>query len=116
MSYVKRICRFDTATGCECDDCPMGDYERAQAVEFVRALCHQLHEMTTQLERLERQGVTGTNGRACAMRTEAAALRKDIREAQRLIDRLRRRYYLEGPPSAPRPTSRAATAARSSRS
>jgi len=50
------------------------------------------------------------------MRTDAAALRKDIREAQRLIDRLRRRYYLEGPPSAPRPTSRAATAARSSRS
>jgi hypothetical protein len=92
----------------------MGDYERAQAVEFVRALCHQLREMTSQLERIERQGVTGTNGRACAMRLEAAALRKDIREAQRLIDRLRRRYYLEGAPSAHSPTSRAAISARSS--
>ena len=30
------------ATGCECDDCPMGDYQPAQAVELVRALCHQL--------------------------------------------------------------------------
>jgi hypothetical protein len=92
----------------------MGDCERAQAAEFVRALWRQLHEMTTQLERIERQGVTGTNGRACAMRLEAAALRKDIREAQRLIDRLRRRYYLERAPSGHSPTSRAATAARSS--
>jgi hypothetical protein len=65
-------------------------------VELVRALCHQLHGMTTQLDRLERQGVTGTNGRACAIRLEAAALRKDIREAQRHIDRLCRRYYLRG--------------------
>lgn len=57
-----------------------------------RQRCHQLHEMTTQLARVERQGVTGANARACAMRLEAAALRKDIREAQVLIDRLRRRY------------------------
>jgi hypothetical protein len=92
----------------------MGDCERAQAAEFVRALCHQLREMTTHLERIERQDVTGTNGRACAMRSEAAALRKDIREAQRLIDRLRRRYFLDGAPSAHSPTPRAATAARSS--
>jgi len=66
------------------------------------------------LDHVERQGVK--NARSCAIRLQATALRKDIREAQRLIDRLRRRYYLEGPPSAPRPTSRAATAARSSRS
>ena len=74
----------------------MGDCERAQAAELVRALCHQLREMTTQLNRHQRQGVTGTNGRACAIRLEAAALRKDIREAQKLIDRLCRHYYLGG--------------------
>jgi hypothetical protein len=48
--------------------------------------------MTTQLARVERQDVTGRNGRACALRTEAAALRRDIQEAQFLIDRLQRRY------------------------
>jgi hypothetical protein len=41
-------------------------------------------------------------------------LRKDIREAQRLIDRLRRRYYLDPAPGTHSPTSRAAAAARSS--
>lgn len=56
----------------------------AQAVELVRALRHQLREMTAQLACVERQ--------ACAMRLEAAALRRDIREAQVLIDRLQRRY------------------------
>jgi hypothetical protein len=69
----------------------MGRYEVAQALELVRALRHQLHEMTTQLARVERQGV-GRSGRACAMRSEAAALRRDIREAEALIDRLNRRY------------------------
>jgi hypothetical protein len=89
----------------------MDDCQRAQAVELVRALCRQLHEMTTKLERIERQGV-GTNGRACAMRLEAAALRKDIREAQRLIDRLRRRYYLDPAPGTHSPTSRQSPLAR----
>jgi hypothetical protein len=69
----------------------MGRYEVAQALELVRALRHQLHEMTTQLARVERQGV-GRSGRACAMRLEATALRRDIREAEALIDRLNRRY------------------------
>src|SRR6516164_1634929 len=70
----------------------MSDHDTAQALEFVRALRHELHEMTAQLAWVERQEVTGTNGRACAMRLEAAALRRDIREAQLLIDRLARRY------------------------
>ncbi|MGO8767964.1 MAG: hypothetical protein ACLQIK_14495 [Mycobacterium sp.] len=70
----------------------MGDCEAAQAVKLVHALRHQLHEMTTQLARVERQDVTRRNGRACAMRLEAAALRRDIREAQVLIDRLQHRY------------------------
>ena len=72
----------------------MGDYEAAQAAELVRALRHQLHEMTTQLARVQRQvlRVTPWNGRARAMRLEAAALRRDMQEAHVLIDRLQRRY------------------------
>lgn len=66
--------------------------DAAQAVELARALCDQLHEMTRQLERLERQGVTGMKGRASAIRCETAALRRDINEAKTLIDRLERRY------------------------
>lgn len=65
----------------------------AQAVEMVRALRVQLVEMTSQLAWIERQDVTGRNARACAMRIEAAALRRDINEAQILIDRLQRRYH-----------------------
>jgi hypothetical protein len=65
----------------------------AQAVELVRALRHQLHEMTAQLAWVERQDVTPTNGSSharCAWKQ--AARRRDIREAQVLIDRLQRRY------------------------
>jgi hypothetical protein len=66
--------------------------QAAQAVEFIRALrAHQV-EMTSQLAWIERQNVTGRNARAYAMRVEAAALRRDINEAQILIDRLLRRY------------------------
>jgi hypothetical protein len=68
------------------------DQAAAQAVELVRALRDQLHKMTRQLARLEREDVTGTNSRASAIRHEAAALRVDIGEAQFLIDRLERRY------------------------
>ncbi|HTZ14884.1 MAG TPA: hypothetical protein VMC78_14890 [Mycobacterium sp.] len=72
----------------------MGDfYQRAQAAELVRALCHQLDDMTTQLDRMERQGAK--YARSSAIRLEAATLRKDVREAQRLIDRLKR-LYLDG--------------------
>jgi len=70
----------------------MGYCQVAQALELIRALRHQLHNMTTQLAWVERQDVTATNGRACAMRMEAAALRRDIQEAKFLIDRLQRRY------------------------
>ena len=58
----------------------------------MRALCDQLHDMTRQLARLERRGVASKNGQGMAARYEAAALRRDIHEAQRLIDRLERRY------------------------
>jgi hypothetical protein len=73
-------------------DSVMGDREAAQAVELVRALRRQLREMTDRLAWVERQDVTRRNGRACPMRSEAAALRRDIREAQVHIDRLQRRY------------------------
>ena len=70
----------------------MRDCEAAQALELVRALYGQMREMTSQLAWIERQGVTGGKGRACVMRMEAATLRRDIKEAQVLIDRLQRRY------------------------
>jgi hypothetical protein len=75
-----------------CDDLVMGDCEAAQAAELIRALCHQLRKMTDQLAWIERQDVTRTNGRACAMRLQAAALRRDTLKAQVHIDRLQRRY------------------------
>jgi hypothetical protein len=64
----------------------MRDCDVAQAAEFVRALKQQLHEMTARLARLEPQAVTD------ALQLEATALRRDILEAQFLIDGLRRRY------------------------
>ena len=70
----------------------MGDHQTAQAVQFIRALRHELHEMTTKLAWVERQEVTARNGRACAMRMEASALRRDIKQAQALVDQLQRRY------------------------
>jgi hypothetical protein len=90
--FVKWLCGFAAATGAECDDRVMRHCEVAQALELVRAVRHELHEMTTELAWVERQEVTGRNGRACAMRMNAAALRRDIQEAQALIDRLQRRY------------------------
>jgi hypothetical protein len=69
------------------------DCHTAQAVELVRALRQQLHEMTTRLAEVERNGVTCTSGRACEMRLEGAALRRDIAEAKFHIERLQR-YYL----------------------
>jgi hypothetical protein len=74
----------------------MGRCEVAQALELVRALRHQLQQMTTQLAWVEHQDVTSRNGRACAMRMEAAELRRDIKEAQFHIDRLQRRYLSNG--------------------
>ena len=48
--------------------------------------------MTTQLAGLQPLGGGETNGRASEMRTVAAALRRDIQEAEAHIDRLQRRY------------------------
>ena len=62
----------------------------AQAAEFVRALHVHLRKMTSDLARVEREGVAGRSSRD--MRLEAAALRRDLAEAKVLIDRLQRRY------------------------
>jgi hypothetical protein len=82
----------------------MDEVDAAQAVELVRALRDQLHQMTHQLAWLDRQDVTGTNSRASAIRSEAAALRRDINEAKVFIDRLQRRYLNTDAP-APRRVS-----------
>lgn len=93
------------------EDHSMGRWQVAQAVEFVRALRVQLGEMTSQLSWIERQNLTATNARACALRAEAATLRRDIKEAQSLIGQLER-CYLERHGAnrvlraAPRPVAR----------
>ena len=80
--------------------------DAAQALELIRALRDQLHEMTTQLAWVERQDVTRRNGRVCAMRQEAAALRRDIQQAQFFIDRLQRRYLNGDERTQPHPARR----------
>jgi hypothetical protein len=70
----------------------MDERDAAQAAELVRGLRGQLHKMTNELVRLERQHVSGTSSQASAIRREAAVLRRDIAEAQSHIDRLQRRY------------------------
>ena len=84
----------------------MDQRDAAQAVELVRALRDQLHEMTHQLVRLERLDVTGASSRASAIRCEAAALRRDINEAQILIARLQRRYLNSDGHAQPRRPAR----------
>jgi hypothetical protein len=68
------------------------DCNTAQAVELIRALRYQLHEMSTRLAQVECHCATCRNGRACEMRLEAVALRRDITEAQVRIGRLQRHY------------------------
>src|SRR5215813_7518595 len=71
---------------------PMSNHQTAQAVRLIDALQDQLDKMTVELAWIERQDVTARSAQACAMRMEATALRRDIQEAQFLIDRLQRRY------------------------
>ena len=78
------------ATGCE--NLVMQESDPAQAAQLVRALCDQLREMTAQLAWADARNVPGPNGHAT--RLDAAALRRDIAEAQMHIDRLQRRYRL----------------------
>jgi len=68
----------------------MQDCDPAQAAELVRALRDHLREMTAKLAWVESRDVPGPNGHP--PRLEAAALRRDITEAQMHVDRLYRRY------------------------
>jgi hypothetical protein len=70
----------------------MDAWQKAQAVEFIRALRFQLREMTAKLTWIERQMVTASSGRATALRAEGLALRRDIREAESLVGRLEQSY------------------------
>ena len=83
--------------------CP---HEVAQAVELVRALRHQLHEMTRQLNWLEGQSVSSPNRRPAAVRLEVAELLQDISQAQVPIDRLQRRYLSSNGPGTRSPDRR----------
>ena len=92
----------------------MGDCDAAQAVELIRALCDQLREMTHHLAWVDSRDVT-TTSQAGAKRLEAAALRRDIAEAQMHIDRLQHRYFSgdthaqQGPAAGPPRAMRTAT-------
>jgi hypothetical protein len=58
----------------------MGERDAAQAGQLIRALCEVRHDMIRQLRWLEDSGLA------------AAALRRDINEAQSFINGLQRRY------------------------
>jgi hypothetical protein len=70
----------------------MTDPNAAQARELLAALLEQVSVMTPRLVRAEREGACGDSSRARTIRREAAALRRDVGQAQFLIERLRRRY------------------------
>jgi hypothetical protein len=85
-----------------CDYFAMGASEAAQAMQLVRALRDQLAELTAQLAEVERKDVTlMKKGRASAVRLHAAALRRDIKEAQSFIEELQRRYLTNDERVAP---------------
>ncbi len=76
----------------------MGDRQAAQALKFISALRDQLNEMRAQLTRLERNSAGAASASmASARRVEAATLRRDIKEAQALVDQLRNRYLNDDP-------------------
>lgn len=80
-----------------CNDALMGDVDAAQAAELIRALVDAIYQMTHRLTWFE----TREDSQARGVRLEAAALRRDIYEARRHIDRLERRYLNIERPSIP---------------
>jgi hypothetical protein len=81
-------------------------------VVLIRALRAKLDEMTAQLALVEHHAVTTRSGSmASALRSEAAALRRDIAEALFLITRLQHRYpdVDEYPAAATQATAQAAS-------
>ncbi|HEY3995232.1 MAG TPA: hypothetical protein VGM40_04650 [Mycobacterium sp.] len=90
----------------------LGTADAAQAVELVRALRAKVDEMSVQLALVEHRAVSARSASmALALRSEAAALRRDIAEALFLITRLQHRYpnvddYTRQPPRRPQPKPR----------
>lgn len=74
------------------DDHVIGKSQPVQAANFVRELQWLVGTMTSRLAWVERRSLMASNARSGALRTEAAGLRRDIREAQSLIERLERCY------------------------
>jgi hypothetical protein len=68
------------------------DPDTAQARVFVCALRDQVRELSTRLAKAERPDGLLNTSRARVMRKLAADLRRDLGQAQFLIDRLHRRY------------------------
>jgi hypothetical protein len=64
----------------------------AQARQLIGALRDQLREMAPRLARAERDAIGGHSRVARARRLEAAELRRDVSQAQLLIERLHRRF------------------------
>jgi hypothetical protein len=77
-------------------------WQKDQAVEFIRALRFHVREMTGKLVWIERQTANASNARATALRAEAVALRRDIREAEALVGRLTQSYVPQPPAHAVR--------------
>jgi len=74
----------------------MGERDAAQAAQLIRALCEVRDKMIARMTWLEKHGA----------KLDAAALRRDIDEAQGHITRLQRRY-LGGAVQASQPLRRA---------
>jgi hypothetical protein len=85
----------------QADASSTGPRRVAQAAELNRALRAQLRDMSERLASVERRGLQHGSTLTPALRREAAALRRDIRQAQALIDRLQRSYGDERPRRTP---------------
>jgi hypothetical protein len=79
----------------------MGERNAAQAAQLIRALSDVRDELISRMTWLESRGA----------RVDAAALRRDVNEAQTHITRLQRRY-LGGDVQAAQPTRQARVARR----
>ena len=90
-SHVTEVSRQDPW----CNQFSVDTHDAAQALELVRALRDQLHEMTNRVTWLQRESANSSTSRAAAIHLEVAALRRDIAEAQMFIRRLQRRYLTD---------------------
>lgn len=79
-----------------CDNPAVGERDAAQAAQLIRALCEVRDKMISQMTWLEKHD----------RQLDAAALRRDVNEAQAHITRLRRRY-LRGDAQASQPVRQA---------